>query len=83
MPLLKRTYALPADTLERFEGAVAAGERSRALAEAIDTWVEERRRRALRAAVIEGCREMAAEYAALSEEFRPLEEEADRGADGE
>ena len=81
MKLLKRTYALPPDTLERFEQVVAPGRRSAVIAELLREWIEERQREALRREVIEGCRDMAELYLEVEREYHPLEEEVQRALD--
>ncbi len=81
MKLAKRTYALPAETLTRFEQRIAPGQRSAKVAELIDNWVREREREALRQDVIEGCREMGEVYLAMAREWEPLEEEVARALD--
>jgi len=78
MPLVKRTYALPQETLEEFECAVSAGKRSAVVAELLREWVEAQRRERLRREVIEGCREMAEVYLEVEREYHPLEEEVHR-----
>jgi metal-responsive CopG/Arc/MetJ family transcriptional regulator len=80
MSLIKRTYALPAETLERFEKAVAAGKRSATISSLIESWLEGRRKARLRKEVVEGCREMASVYLETEKEYNPLEEEVERGA---
>src|SRR5262249_20445356 len=59
MGLLKRTYALPQQTLEEFERTTAPGKRSALVAQLIRDWLAQRKRERLRQEVIEGCREMA------------------------
>jgi hypothetical protein len=81
MRLLKRTYSLPPDTLERFEQTVAPGQRSALIAELLCEWLETQRRKQLRREVIEGCREMADIYLEIEQEFHPLEEEVHRALD--
>ena len=83
MLLKKRTYALPAETLEQFETSVATGKRSQIVNEALRAWLEARRREELRREVIAGCREMADVYQELEQEFHPLEEEVERRATGD
>lgn len=78
MSLAKRTYALPAETLDRFERAVGPGQRSAKIAELIDGWLEEAQRAQLRREIEEGCREMWDLYREVAEEWRPLDEELDR-----
>ncbi len=78
MPLKKRTYTLPPETLVQFEREVPSGKRSALIAALIREWLDRRRREALRSEIILGCREMAAEYRSLENEFHPLEEEVER-----
>ncbi len=75
MTLLKRTYALPQETLEEFERATPPGKRSSVVAELLRSWLERQKRERLRAAVIEGCREMADVYLEIEREYHSLEEE--------
>lgn len=49
--LIKRTYTLPAETLAKFEEVVPSGKRGAALNEAIDHWLEEKRRTEIRTAI--------------------------------
>lgn len=77
----KRTYALPAQTLKRFEQEIAPGKRSAKVAELIETWIREREREALRQDIIEGCREMGEIYLEMAQEWEPLEEEVARAFD--
>ena len=78
MQTQKRTYALPAETIQEFEQAVASGQRSTTLALLIEEWLEKRRDQALRQNIIEGCREMWDVYVDTEAEFHPLEEEVAR-----
>ncbi len=78
MPLLKRTYALPAETVEEFERTVAPGQRSALLASLIAQWLEQLRREQLRREIIAGCQEMADVYLEIERAFHPLEEEVHR-----
>ena len=79
MGLLKRTFSLPASTLEEFEREVPPGRRSPILSEVLRAWLEQHRKDRLRREVIEGCREMAELYLEIEREFHPLEEEVQRG----
>lgn len=81
MGLLKRTYALPSDTVEAFEKTVHSGKRSSVIATLMGQWLEERERAALARAVVQGCRDMAQEYREIEREYHPLEEEVVRGLD--
>ena len=76
---LKRTYALPAQTVESFEQAIAPGQRSAIVGEAIARWMNEQRRTELRQAVMEGCAEMADVYLEIEREYAPLDAEVARG----
>jgi metal-responsive CopG/Arc/MetJ family transcriptional regulator len=75
MSLAKRTYSLPPDLLERFEQVLAPGERSRFLAKLIGDWLAEREREALRRDLIEGCKEMAALYQEIDQEWNGASDE--------
>ena len=77
MGTAKRTYALPNDVLERFEGAIAPGKRSAKIAELIDAYIQERNREALRESIAEGCREMWDIYIDTAKEWEPLDKEID------
>jgi len=78
MRMLKRTYALPVDTLEVFERKVLRGRRSSVVSKLVREWLDEQEREQLRAAVIEGCRDMAEIDLEIEREFHPLEEEVER-----
>jgi len=78
MALLKRTYALPQQTLEEFERTTVPGKRSALVAALLREWVERQQREQLRKEVIEGCREMADVYLEIEREYHPLEEEVER-----
>ena len=78
MGLLKRTYALPQQTLEEFERTTAPGNRSALVAELLREWLARQKRERLRKEVIEGCREMADVYLEMEREYHPLEEEVAR-----
>jgi metal-responsive CopG/Arc/MetJ family transcriptional regulator len=75
MELKKRTYSLPAVTLERFEHAVPSGRRSGVIANMLQEWIDRRRREQLRREVIEGCRDMSAVYLETEQAFHSLQEE--------
>jgi hypothetical protein len=77
----KRTYALPAQVLERFEHEIAPGKRSAKVAELIESWIREREREALRQNIAEGCREMWDVYLETAKEWEPLDREVDRVLD--
>jgi metal-responsive CopG/Arc/MetJ family transcriptional regulator len=78
MTLMKRTYALPAETLRQFEEAVAPRQRSSTINTLLRTWLEQRQREQLRQEIIEGCAAMADVYLAIEREYHPLEEEVER-----
>jgi Arc/MetJ-type ribon-helix-helix transcriptional regulator len=78
MRLLKRTYALPPDTIGRFEQKVQRGKRSSVVSKLLQEWLDEQQRQQLRAAVIEGCHDMAEIDLEIEREFHPLEEEVER-----
>ena len=79
MKSLKRTYALPEETIIRFEQKVGAGKRSAVLAELMENWLGQTQRQKLREEIIQGCREMADVYLEVEREYHPLEEEIHRG----
>lgn len=81
MSLAKRTYTLPPDVLAAFERLVPGGNRSGVVAGLLRQWLEERAREQLRLEVIQGCRDMAAEYLEIEQQFHPLEEEVQRVVD--
>jgi len=81
MQSLKRTYTLPADTLQRFEQAVVPGRRSATIDELLREWLDRQRRERLRQEVIEGCQAMADVYLAIERDYHPLEEEVHRALD--
>jgi hypothetical protein len=81
MVLKKRTYGLPADALDPFEKEVPPGDRSAVVATLMRNWLAEKRRKKLRAEVIEGCRDMAELYLEIESEYHPLEEEVHRALD--
>jgi len=76
--LPKRTYTLPQEVVEPFEEAVPTGRRSAVVANLMAGWLERRRQEQLRHEIVEGCREMAAEYLVVEGEFHALEEEVER-----
>ena len=77
MDAAKRTYALPCDTLFRFEQEIPPGKRSAKMAELIEAWINQREQEALRHSVIEGCQEMWDVMADTAEEWEPLDREVD------
>lgn len=81
MGSIKRTYVLPPDLLERFEGEVEPGRRSAVIAALLRQWLDQRRRRLLQAQVIEGCHEMAEVMLEIEREWSPLDEEMDHALD--
>ncbi len=78
MQTLKRTYALPKETLEQFEQTVTSGHRSKTLAILMEKWLARQREEALERDIIEGCREMWSINEEIEREFHPLEEEVAR-----
>ena len=81
MNVLKRTFALPRDTVQTFERTVAVGKRSATVANLIEGWLDKRKRAALRQAVIKGCQEMAEQYLETEREYHALEEEVHSDVD--
>ncbi len=81
MTLQKRTYTLPADTLQQFEQVVIPGKRSAIIDTLMREWLDNQRRERLRQEIIEGCEAMADVYLAIEREFHPLEEEMHRALD--
>ena len=77
---LKRTYALPVETVEQFERMAPPGKRSAMLAAIMADWVDRKRREELSRDIINGCREMAEIYLATEQEYHALEEEVEHGA---
>lgn len=81
MKLLKRTYALPPETLARFEKEISSGQRSAKIAQLIEEWIETKERENLRREIEEGCKEMWDVYKETAKEWEPLEAEIDRHLD--
>jgi hypothetical protein len=79
--LLKRTYALPSDTLVQFEQAVAPGKRSAVISDLLREWLDKQRRERLRREIIEGCQAMADVYLEIERAYHPLEEEVQHALD--
>jgi len=77
----KRTYALPPDTIDRFEQAVDPGHRSRVISELIREWLAQREREAVRQEIIKGCEDMAAVYQDIEHEWHPVDEELHRAVE--
>ena len=77
----RRTYALPHETLRRFELEIAPGKRSTKVAELVENWILEREREAIRKDIIEGCADMWDVRLEMAKEWEPLEEEVDRVLD--
>ena len=75
METAKRTYALPSQTLKRFEREIAPGKRSAKVAELIEGWIREREREALREDIISGCREMDELYREVAKEWQGADDE--------
>ena len=82
MPLLKRTYVLPEETVAGFEQAVSPGQRSGVLASLLRAWLDQRERERLRKGIVAGCQDMRDIYLELEKEYHPLEEEVQRALDG-
>lgn len=76
MKTLKRTYSLPSETIEKFERRVGPGKRSMVVKDIVERWVSDQEKAELREQIVEGCREMSAEYLVIENEFHALEEEA-------
>lgn len=74
----KRTYALPSQTLEKFERVVAPGKRSTLVASLMAEWLAEQERATLRRDIVAGCEDMWDIYLTLEKEWHPLEEEVAR-----
>ncbi len=83
MPLQRRTYSLPAETLKQFEQVVSPEQRSDIIAELLREWLAQQTRNRLREEVIEGCREMADIYLETERDYHPLEEEVHRALDAQ
>jgi metal-responsive CopG/Arc/MetJ family transcriptional regulator len=81
MKLAKRTYSFPSDLLERFEGRLPSGERSKFVAQLIEAWLAERDREELRKQVIEGCKEMDGLYQEIDKEWNTAAEAVWRDLD--
>jgi hypothetical protein len=75
MELTKRTYALPSQTIERFEGKIAPGKRSAKVAELIEAWISAQELEALRRDIIEGCRDMNEIDLALVKDWEATDDE--------
>jgi oligoendopeptidase F len=78
MQTLKRTYALPPETVIRFEEVVESGQRSAIVATLLDQWIKEKEREALQQRIIESCADMADEYQEIEREFLAIDEELHR-----
>lgn len=78
MRLLRRTYCLPSDLLERFERVVPYGHHSPTIAQLMQKWLEEHERSQLRDEIAQGCHEMSDVHLELEAEYHPLEEEVER-----
>lgn len=79
MRLQKRTYALPSETLARFEARVGTGHRSGLVGSLMQDWLDEQERAALRREIIEGCRDMAEIDRETARDWQPLEAEVGSG----
>ena len=80
MSVLKRTYALPEETVAAFERAVRPGRRSMTVATLMHEWLEEATRHRLRQEIVAGLADMREEYLAVERDFHALEEEVERGS---
>ncbi len=80
---VKRTFALPSETLAEFERTVSPRERNAVIAQLVREWLDNLNKASLRRAVIEGCREMADMYLEIEREYHPLEEEVQHGLDAQ
>ena len=78
--VVKRTYVLPAERVKQFEAEIEPGRRSAFIARLIEDWLERRRKAELRAAIIEGCRDMTDIVRETSLEHHALEEEVERAS---
>jgi len=76
MKQLKRTYALPENTVSKFESEVQAGQRSGVIATLMDQYLEEKRKEELRRDIDEGCKAMWDEYLEIQREFHAIDQEA-------
>lgn len=81
MALTKRTYALPPDTIRKFEQTVDAGKRSNVIARLIADWLAEQERQSLRRGIVEGCDEMAEAYRETERAFNAVDEELHRAVE--
>jgi hypothetical protein len=73
--MAKRTYLMPDQTATAFDRAVPSGERSRVVARLVQEWLDQLNREATRAAVVEGCREMAELYSDTAAEWSATDDE--------
>lgn len=74
----KRTYALPADTLKRFEQVVETGRRSAVITQLMDKWLDERRKEQLRREIEEGLEDMWDVLLEEEKAWNPADAELDR-----
>ena len=81
MEYTKRTYALPADALRKFEQVVQPGQRSGLVASLIQEWLADRERQALRQSLAEGLEDMADIYREIEQEFNAIDEELHRAVE--
>ena len=81
METAKRTYALPSQTLKRFEREIGPGKRSAKVAELIEAWIRERERETLRKDIIDGCRETDEVYLEVAKEWEGADDELWRSLD--
>ena len=78
MTMAKRTYSLPAETMERFESQIAPGKRSAKVIELIEAWSIEQHRLSIRESVAAGCKDMWDDYLEIANVWEPLDREVDR-----
>ena len=62
MRLAKRTYGLPPEIVTRFETQEEAGDRSSVAGKHMEEWLAEKARNKLKRQIVEGRKEMAADY---------------------
>jgi len=82
MRLAKRTYVLPPEVVNRFETQVKAGERSSVIGKLLTEWLAEKDRKELRQHIVNGCREMSADYLEEDGAWNSASDEVWRRIDG-
>ena len=78
MKTAKRTYALPANVIEKFEATVESGARSAMIATLVEKYLKEREKEEIRRSIEEGCRDMWDEYLEFAKQCEPMDAELDR-----